>query len=63
MFDTNYLLAAVRLTLPENEILSGRNNDWTVVSNKYLMHPSDSRWMHIEKYQRVRLFIINPYFS
>ena len=53
MFDKNYLLAAVRLTLPEDEILPGRNNDWTIVSNKYLMYECDSRWSHAEKYTKV----------
>ena len=53
MFDNSSLLAAVRGLLPEQEQLVGKNNEWTVVSNKYIMHSSDSRWGHFERYTRV----------
>ena len=40
--------------LPEQEILPGRNNDMAIVSTKYILHSSDSRWDHLEKYTKVR---------
>ena len=51
MFNKNSLLAAVRCTLPEREILSGRGNDWTIVSNNYLLTSE----IHFSNYKQVGL--------
>ena len=53
MFDSSSLLRSVRCMLPEQEILPGRNNDMAIVSTKYILHSSDSRWDHLEKYTKV----------
>ena len=37
MFDKSNLLAAIRNTLPWYEVLSGRNNQMTIITNRFLM--------------------------
>ena len=49
MLEKNCLLAAVRYLLPESQWLTGKNNRWTVVTNRYLMVPDE----HFGKYAKV----------